>query len=62
MPPPRDHPLVPSARPRPASPSAPTAPRRFRITQQDDEAQFERTMRQFLTSPDDAPEATEPPA
>jgi diguanylate cyclase (GGDEF)-like protein len=36
--------------------------RRFRITQQDDEAQFERTMRQFLTGPDEAAEATEPPA
>ena len=36
-------------------------PRRFRITPQGDEAQFERTMRQFLTGPDDASEAVDPP-
>ncbi len=46
----------------PRSPARPERPRRFRITQQDDEAQFERTMRQFLTSPDDAPEAADRPA
>ena len=60
-PPPR-----PPARPeRPAATGEPRRadrPRRFRITQQDDEAQFERTMRQFLTSPDEAPEVADPPA
>ena len=56
----------PAARPeRPAAAGEPRRadrPRRFRITQQDDEAQFERTMRQFLTEPGRAAEATDPPA
>ncbi|MFI5262669.1 MAG: GGDEF domain-containing protein [Candidatus Limnocylindrales bacterium] len=39
-------------------------PRRFRVTQQDDEAQFRRTMRQFLSGPDEPRgprEASDPP-
>jgi len=53
---------------RPEGPAAPAEarrsdrPRRFRVTQHDDEAQFERTMRQFLTGPDDAREVVDPPA
>ncbi|HTS14845.1 MAG TPA: hypothetical protein VMH24_04200, partial [Candidatus Sulfotelmatobacter sp.] len=64
--PPRPAPPRPGTRSAPAA-NAPAAarpgrPRRFRVTPQNDEAQFERTMRQFLSGPDASDEGVDPPA
>jgi hypothetical protein len=63
-----DRPIAarPAARTEPAvsgrDAGRPDRPRRFRVTQHDDEAQFERTMRQFLSGPDEPAGGFDPPA